>query len=293
MALGITYTAADSTADLPQFGIQVTGLDTDPSWTHYTITREIPSLGFPEAIVRGADFQPIVLATVNVDDYECPLLFGAGAVIQYRVDVYDVSGSIVDTLTGSLADWSAFTAGARRTGSNFWIKNIANPTLSRQVYIEEWPTVDIPATILGKYKVLGRAKPVVFSDAWGGYEGSFAVSDISLNSYQLGRVAAEALLTSGDVLLIQNHLHPLTMQDMYFVVSDLGREIYGGKLLANRTPEFRYDVSFVEVDRPETTASPANLGIWLDLENDGSIVSWIDLAAVAPTGTSVLERYST
>jgi len=282
MALAISA-AYNNNPDNPGFEVSVSGLT---GYNTYKIVRISVGGVFPDAPVRGADNVSVVTNATTVDDYEMPINFD----FNWRVEGY-IGGVLTDystTMTpGAITAPASFPA----YYGSFWIKNVANPTLSRALIVSDFAETDYEPVILSNNNVLGRTKPVVFTDVWGARQGSFSILSVELLGNQTSIADIEALIQSGDVLLYQTAYQSNILRDMYFIVTSLSRTQYTKPGLDN-VLEFTYEVGFQEVDRLVTTGLATGYGIWLDLENDPAYTTYNDIAAANATYEDVLNRYT-
>lgn len=287
MALGITP-AYNNDDNSPGFTLSLSGLT---GFSEYRVVRldQGPSLAgavFADAPVRGADMIPVTANTATVTDYEIPI----NTTVKYRLEGY-ISGVLNSSVLTANVIIDPLTASFDVGYDNFWIKDVTNPTLSRAVMVGDFSEVEFNPTILGEYKVLGRKKPVIFTDAWGARAGTFSVQSIDYLGTQKTASELESLLTSGDVLLFQSGLQPYVLQDMYFIVKGLSREQYTHPGRSN-TIEFTYQIGFQEVDRPATLRSTFGFGTWGDLKADPALVTWNDVLSGFSTWLDVFNNYT-
>lgn len=285
LAITATYNAQD---DSPGFTLALSGLT---GFSKYRVMRldQGPTLSgavFADAPVRGADMITVTANTANVTDYEVPI----NTTVKYRLEGY-ISGVLNSSVLTANVTIDPLTAGFDVGYNNFWVKAVTNPPLSRSVIVGDFSEVEFDPTILGEYKVLGRAKPVIFTDVWGARSGSFSIQSIDYLGTQTTASELEALLTSSGVLLFQSGLQPYVLRDMYFVVKGLSREQYTHPGRSN-TIEWTYQVGFQEVDRPATLGSTFGFGTWGDLKDDPTYVTWQDVLNNFATWSDVFNHYT-
>lgn len=196
----------------------------------------------------------------------------------HEADVLSVSGSgspvLSATLTASATGSTIFVAvtvseQASETVSSSsltipyasvddaWIKSVFTPLLSRKVDINEFPGFDIPTKILGNYKVLGRSRPVILTDTFGGSTGTIKI--ISGEDFQPLKDIKE-LIVSGGVLMFQTtSWNVATYPDFYFQIESYSIQIKEKQGLDGLEPMFIHEISFIEVDRPSTTEESLGL----------------------------------
>lgn len=280
LAISAAYNNDDSN---PGFTVSVSGLT---PYDTYKIVRISAGSVFADAPVRGADMVEVITDATSIDDYEMPLNFD----FNWRVEGY-VGGVLTDYSTTMSTGAVVAPNGFPAYYGSYWIKDIANPSKSRAVIISDFSEVEYDPVILGQYNVLGRDKPVVFTDVWGARQGSFEVLSVDLFGNQTSVKDMEDLLQSGDVLFYQTAYQSNVLKDMYFIVTSLNRTQYDKPSLTGELG-FTYTVGYQEVDRPITSALPTGYGVWLDLESDPAYTDYNDVAADNATYEDVLNRYT-
>lgn len=283
---GITATFNGST-DSPGFDIVLSGL---LAYDSFQVVRQDTSGDantYPDTPVRGADSLDVVSDIYPVTDYESPL----GTLVNYRLKLY-TAGVLSATVDSGSTSITLANLGSQTSGKWFWIKNVPNPSLSRNVVISDFSEAGYRPTILGEYKVLGRRNPVVFTDVWGAKQGDFSVLAAKISgTYTTDPVVLEGLLTTGDVLLFQSAINNHQIRDMYFVVNNLGRTQYD-RPYYGRSNDYTFDVAYQEVDQPSTAGLNAGYGIWEDLRDDPDYATYADVTADNASWLALLNRYS-
>lgn len=256
MALGITAVVTDDT-NSPYVTITVTGITVGPN--NWTVTR-IDNTGETATVaVRGMDNQTADSASVGGVDYEAPI----GNSVKYRV-----------TQNAATADSSNVSVAYQNIG-DCWLRSIQNQTLSRRVIMGEWPETTYPTNILASVKVLGRAKPVIITDAWGGRTGSFKIitdNDDGLLATTWQDIVA--LVTGGGTLQLQTVGRTETGQDdLYFEVNSYNR-VRRGPLAADGLGKnvYEHTIEFTEVDRPSTQVVSLGLRSYTSVLNEAAAV---------------------
>lgn len=167
-----------------------------------------------------------------------------------------------------------------------WLKSVGQPALSRRVNLATWTQTKRPGRVLGEYEVLGRRNKVVTRDVLGGREGTATLATYRMggdwesdSSYR----DVTSLLELGGVLLLQTTGIDNTGEaDMYLQIKDLTLTrvgVVGGDFA------HLFEIEFVEVDRPASTAEALALRSWqsvLDQNATWSAVntnytSWLDV----------------
>jgi len=271
----------------PGYTISLSGL---LAFDTYTVVRQDYSFlagTYPETPVRGADDIPVLTDTTTVTDYETPI----GSTVNYQLRGY-VGGVLTTSVDAGSDSITQGDVSSPPVGPFYWIKNISDPTLSRSVLIAKFDENDYEPAILGEYKVLGRRKPVVFTDVGDARSGNFECLAITIDGTYTTEVnALKALLLSGDVLLFQTIFNNHQIRDMYFIVTSLSRQQYDAPG-ADRTNDFTYTIGFQEVDQPLTSGLATSYGTWQDLKDDLVYTTWADVIADNATWDDVLIRYT-
>lgn len=287
----ITATFNDS-VDSPGFDIQLTSTTLSDVYgvSKFTILREDVNGDYPQEPVRGLqDADPTV---EDGSDYECPFV----SQVEYRYSAYNADGAVyAEVVSATLTpDYVRDAPGSpvELITSNFYIKDIGNPVKSLAVAMGEIESYDVEGNILGTYHVLGRSKPVVYTDVMGARKGSFtvyaSVDDIGGTIIHSAK-EHRTLFETGDVLLLQSVKYPVDLRDMYFVVDGYSEKVLNRPAGGGLWIEF--NVQFVEVDRPLTLDMPLSTATWQDLYDDPAFSSWTDVNAAGTTWLEILQRY--
>lgn len=279
MTLAITATVTDEAGDNPHVHLVVTGTTGDS----ILIERIDPLAVRADVPVRGGDNVPLVSFPGTAEDYEVPLTYG----YQYRARTY-LAGVLQETATSSTVTVDPAAHGFYHY---FFIKNVSDPSTSRRVMVASFDENSFEPAILGTYKILGRKKPIVYTDEWGARQGGFELlaGDYNSDIFPLNEVAT--LLKTGDVLLFQTAVQGDVIEDMYFIVTSLTQQQYT-TMSANEYLDFTLSVGFQEVDRPITSGQQQGIGTWGDLKDDVSMTTWQDVLNNNATWTEVLNNYS-
>lgn len=287
----ITATFNDS-VDSPGFDIQLTSTTLSDVYgvSKFTVLREDVNGDYPQEPVRGLqDADPTV---ESGSDYECPFV----TQIEYRYTAYNAESGVYAVIVSDtlVPDYVRDSPGApvELITANFYVKDISNPVKSLAVAMGEIESYDVEGNILGTYHVLGRSKPVVYTDVMGARTGSFKVYASVDN---IGGVVIHSakdhrsLFETGDVLLLQSVKYPVDLRDMYFVVDG-----YSERVLNRPSGDglwIEFTVNFTEVDRPLTLDMPLSTATWQDLYDDTAFSSWTDVNAAGTTWLEILQRY--
>lgn len=270
----ITITFNESTSR-PGFDISVTAVD---DYTTITVTTVDPSARFGDLIVRGANNSSLSGDIFTCSDYE----FANFDSIIYRFDFY-TDGVLQDSLesaTISNVPRDYFVAHGQYPVLNSWLRSVNIPELSIPCFIFEVPERDRTGRVLNKSNVLGRKFPVVTTDKFGARTGTLKFhaspyegrTDIPLDNEDVEDV--ELLLDQGDVLLLSHLDAAETHEDpTYMIVESVKRTRKG----VYDTTIFEYEITYTEVERPETTARVSDRPWQLVRTNN---ISW-DLARAA------------
>lgn len=148
-----------------------------------------------------------------------------------------------------------------------WIKSVFTPTLSRKVDISQFPTFSFPTRILGNFKVLGRANPVILTDTFGGREGEIVI--ISGEEFQLFQEVKELLVSGGTLIFQTTGDHATTYPDFYFEIESYSAD---RKQIPDSSdePVFIHKITFIEVDRPATTEEALGLRSYQTIQDEFS-----------------------
>lgn len=255
MAVGITATPNNADASV---SLTVTGLT---GVTSVSVTRNDPNGAVVP--VRGASNVTTGGATTMAFfDFEAPL---------DRPVTYTATPD-----TGSAATSGACTIVT--DGRTFWLKNVAQETLSVKVTVSKMSDPVRKARVLAQYDVLGRPKPIVISDVRSGRTGSMVLA----TNDPMDSEALVSIFEAGDALLLQ-FPSSVNFPDMYFVAGDLTEHILGVPQDPNRAFEFPY----VEVDAPTDNLVSLAGNSWLLVTNFGS---WANVMAKRTSWLDVLNR---
>ncbi|MGI5245414.1 hypothetical protein [Dactylosporangium sp. CA-139066] len=249
-----TLTITPNTADA-SFSITAGSLS---GITSLSLTRNDPD-GSSSPVRSATNVVTGGATTLAFFDYEAPL----DSTVSYTLTPN--TGSPVTSATSSIVT----------DGQTYWLKNVAQETLSRKVEVADMSAVVRPARILATYPVLGRKNPVVISDVRSGRVGM-----MKLNTYTATEAAdLRELFAMGLPLLFQ--APALTgFADMYFVAGDLA-EIWPGSALS---PERRWEIPFTEVDSPTDDLVAIGNNSWAKVAQFGTgsrllakRTSWLDV----------------
>lgn len=279
MALAITATVTDESGESPRNSLVVTGATGDT----ILIERIDPLTVRADVPVRGGDTVPLSSFPGTIDDYEVPL----GYAYQYRARTY-LGGVLQQTATSSTVTVDPTEFG---TYHYFFIGNTSDPTQNRRVLVQNFDNNSFEPAILGTYKVLGRKKPVVYTDDWGARQGGMELLAGQYGSDTRLLIDLATLLKSGDVLLFRSAVQGDVIEDMYFVVTSLDQTQYTTMGNVDYL-DFTLSVGFQEVDRPATSGLQTGVGTWEDLRTDVTLTTWQDVLNNFPSWTAVLSHYS-
>lgn len=279
MALAITATVTNESGDNPSNHLVVTGSTGDT----ILIERIDPLAVRPDVPVRGGDLVPLLSFPGSADDYEAPLTYG----YQYRARTY-LAGVLQQTATSSTVTLNPASYG---TSHYFFIKNVTDPSYSLRVLVGNFDDNAFEPAILGTYKVLGRKKPVVYTDEWGARQGTIELLSGTFGSDVRPLVDIAAILKTGDVLLFQTAVHGDVIEDLYFIVTSLDQSQLT-TMSPNEYLDFTLSVGFQEIDRPATSGQVSGIGTWGDLKDDVTMTTWQDVLNNFATWTAVLNNYS-
>lgn len=279
MALAITATVTDESGNSPHVHLVVTGTTGDS----ILIERIDPASVRADVPVRGGDNVPLLSFPGVLDDNEVPLTYA----YQYRARTY-LAGVLQETATTSTVTVDPAQHGFYHY---FFIRNVSNPSQNRRVMVGSFDENSFEPAILGTYKVLGRKKPVVYTDEWGARQGGFELlaGDYNSDIFPLNEIAA--LLKSADVLLFQTAVQGDVIEDMYFIVTSLSQQQYT-TMSDKEYLDFTLSVGFQEVDRPTTTGLQQGIGTWGDLKDDATLSTWQDVLNNFASWSAVLNNYS-
>lgn len=210
--------------------------------------------------VRGATNQPTGGATVLAFfDYEAPL----DQTVTYGLTV-DSNPAVTSAPVKITTD-----------GQTFWLKNVAQESLSVKVQVSSMSPIARRARILATYPVLGRANPVIISDVRSGREGTMVLNTANLMDAE----ALIALFAQGNALFFQAPASA-AFKDMYFMPKDVTETWLG---VASATDRF-FEVPFVEVDSPtdalvalgsNSWSLVAQFGTWGNVKDKRT--TWLDV----------------
>lgn len=279
MALAITATATNVSGDNPSAHLVVTGATGDTIY----IDRIDPLSVKGDQPVRGADFVPLTGFPGTVDDYEMVLNYN----YQWRARTY-LGGVLQQTATSSVVNINPSQHG---TYHYFFLRNISDPSQNTRVLVADFDSNSFEPAVLGNYKVLGREKPVVYTDEWGARQGQieFLAGQYGVDTRPLQTLAR--ILKSGDVLLFQSAVQNSVIEDMYFVVTSLEQTQYT-TMGPNDVLDFTLQAGFQEVDRPATSGIVSGVATWQDLKDDVTTTTWQNVLDNNATWSAVLSRYS-
>lgn len=131
------------------------------------------------------------------------------------------------------------TAAATVTFAAWWLKDPADPTLNREVDVQQ-PLRSERREQQGVFRTLGRDRPVVVTGPITGEEGELTIVFVTDAEFD----AFEALRATQRVLLLQS-----PFDDNYYVrLGDTRRTEF---MAANGTTRYReVSIGFIEVNRP-------------------------------------------
>jgi hypothetical protein len=259
--------------DAPHIEISLSGI-TNPG-SAYTVYRIDNTGEEPPTPVRGLDQIIPSAATDAANDFEAPI----GKSLSYKV----VQGGDED-------EDGPVTIPVPSDFGVCWLGSVHQPALSKRVIINEWSTDEYPTRILGQYRVLGRAKPVVLTDAWGHRTGNLKIVTDNDNISTTTWRQLYLLLTQGKTLHLRTASRTMTGEpDLYFEVESYSRTRIGPVRTDGKIP-FIHDINFIEVDRPATAEESLGLRSYQDLLDD--YTDYQDLldsyGALAPPDNSYL-----
>lgn len=163
-------------------------------------------------------------------------------------------------------------------GRTFWLKNVAQETLSVKVTVSSMTNPVRKARVLAQYDVLGRANPIVISDVRSGRSGSMTL----VTNDPSDSDALVAIFEAGDALLLQTPAS-VNFPDMYFTAGDLTEHILG----LPQDPNRAFEVPYVEVDAPTDNLVSLSANSWLLVTDFGS---WTNVMAKRTSWLDVLNR---
>lgn len=298
---GTTYTATSS-AFQPQrkdFILFATGFNTDEITTLDTTSATITSIN---GDISFSNKQEVFKAQAAQGDDVSIVAHAA------EVTAVDASDTVRWTIThtSNLAGLTAFvriTTSATATEqaeSNSvelsfdmgaaWIKSVNQAALSRYVTIQSLDAVQMEPRILGEYDVLGRSKPVILTDAWGGRKVKVTILTDDTPVLPGTYMEIKTLLTQGDTLLLQTQDGAQTgFEDMYFEVTSYSTKRLG-RFDGTTNMTFVHEIGMAEVDRPTTTAESLGLRSWQDVKDENATwqavlnnySSWLEVLQQAP-----------
>lgn len=269
MALGITAVVTDD-FNSPYVTITVTGITVGPN--PWTVTR-IDNTGETATVaVRGMDTVDATSTTGAGVDYEAPI----GNSVKYRV-----------TQNAATADSTNVTVAYQNVG-DCWLRSVDNQTLSRRVAMSEFSETSYPTRILSNVNVLGRQKPIIITDAWGGRTGSLVIvtdNDDGLMTTTWQDIVA--LVTGGGTMFLQTVGRTETGQDdMYFEINSYSRTRMGPiKSDGLGKNVYQHNIEFTEVDRPSTLQTTIGLRNYTSVLNEAASVKVQDTFTRSGTDT--------
>jgi len=235
--------------------VTVTGLG---FYSNLSLVRVVNSVEYP---IRGATN----LATNGTDteivfDFECPL----DVPVLYRA-----------YLDGSLSvDGNTVTI--TTDGRTFWLKDVILGSFSCKVNVESMSDVSRPANVVGTFKVIGRANPIIVTDVRQGRTGTMV-----LTAFSTGDITAiHNIMASGNTLLFQAP-GSANFPDMYFQAGDLTETWHG----TASSPVHSFTVPFTETDAPSQQAFTLASNSWLLVTQ---FASWQDVLDRRATWEDVL-----
>lgn len=299
---GTTYTATSS-AFQPQrkdFLLFATGFNTDEITTLDPTTVSITSAN-GDVSYSATKQQLFKAQALQGDDV---------SLVAMAAEVTSVDGSdstiLSFTHTSNLAGLTAFiriTTNASATEEaesndvelsfsmgSAWIKSVNQAALSRYVTIQTLDIVTMDPRILGEFDVLGRSRPVILTDAWGGRKAKVSILTDDTPVLPGTYMEIKTLLTQGDTLLLQTQDGARTgFEDMYFEVTGYSTKRLG-RFNGTENMTFVHEINMTEVDRPTTTAESLGLRSWQDVKDENATwqsvldnyTSWLEVLQQAP-----------
>ena len=190
--------------------------------------------------VRGATNIAVQGASSElVTDYECPL----DTSVTYRAYL-DANQPIESSPATIVTD-----------GMTFWLKDVILGAFSTKVQIQDMSDVTRAANILGTYKVIGRANPIIITDVRQGRAGTMTLTTKTFSdSISIGDIIA-----SGNTLLLQcpPSAH---FPDMYFQAGDISESWNGAP---SYSQVHSWVIPFTETDPPSQSSISLDFNSWL------------------------------
>lgn len=242
---------------------------------------------YEDAIVRELDMATPTGDTMVVIDYEAPF----NVDLKYVAEAY-TSDVVIGTATSGIVG----------TTLPYGFAIISDPLEESQriaVAIESLPDWKYETRVLGKHQVLRRKNPVMNLDLESGRSGSLTFTNLNLFAVDwdgtgpyvpydlLDNQTFKTVFASGRKLLFRNDWRTSGFDDLYFACTSRSVSMASGDLAPAGEIQFlRYQVEFLEQDRPGTAIAGSGLGNWnaVDTAND----SWDDVKAKHSNWFSVL-----
>lgn len=293
MSLGFNVVYDYAGSFPPGYAITVSGLDTVTGADTVLVQHQNILTGeFYD--VRGLSKTPVLASTANGTDFEFNYYYDDPLGFNYICTVYKADGTVAATATSS-----TFMGSPARTDlqaafpqTSVEIISVTSPSLSTACIITSFDTWTIPGRVLGSYNVLGRANPVVITDAMGGMTGTFtvlldeAITNIPDDNFL-------SLITYNDTFRFQQYYHTSGLDSFYFKVTDVTVQRLS---IADLTPTtsrmvptiLQYEVSFAQVDRPIADSAAVTVISWQDVYDNNA--TWLDVKNGHATWLDVLNN---
>lgn len=289
--MAISFTSVTGSS-LLGWTITVAGADTSDL---VRITRQVDIDGtggrhYDTVAVRGGDYVAPTGSSMVFTDYEAPL----DLQFSYIAETFTVSSLLSPTSSATSANHITNTP----TGYGIIHEVItpSNRAVGSVVDIAGWTRAGI---VIAEHRILGRRLPVLVTDLTDGRTGTISMMNLDSFSNDFGDGATtpysvnpgrwRSLFDTGTTYQFRSNWQETGFDDLYFAVktvkttrlSHVGTETYA---------ILRFDIDFVEVDRPATTISSLALTGWDDVL--AANASWSVVLSKHATWQDVLDNPS-
>lgn len=225
------------------------------------VTRVYENVDIPESAVRGLDNVPVTTEALVVNDYEAAL----SEPFVYKLMTFNSDGQVTSVYQSEPVEIAV-------PWHTSILRSISEPTLSRRVQINEFPSFKQSMRVLTTAKVLGMRRPTVLYDTLGGITGEFTIMvPVEVGQDYTGREIRN-LFNNGHPLLFQSVGRFTGVEDFCFIVTDV--EARRATIVTDgEKPIYLYTVSFQEISAPPTDQLVPGVFTWQTLLDAGHL-SW-------------------